>query len=234
MSGKLYVVGTPIGNIEDVTIRALKTIDNLQVLVCEDSRVTGKLLKKYQAMGLIRHKPKLFSVNEFNENRMYPRVAEMVENGTIVGLVSDAGMPAFSDPGYRVIRECLDRKLEVEVIPGPTAATTALVWSGIGGELTLYTGFLPKTPGKAKKILRAARELSEKLQTGRMVLYVSVHRLAKDLQLIREELGEVRIVVLREMTKLYQERVEMDSSKLDENLLSKAKGEFVVVVELPK
>ena len=232
MNGKLYVIGTPIGNLGDITYRAVETLNKIETLVCEDTRVTARLINYYQELGMIESKPRYFAYNEYNENRVSPQIIEMLEGGMQVGLVSDAGMPTLSDPGYRVIKSAFDKNIEVEIIPGPTALTTALAWSGMGGENMLYLGFLPKTSGKANKILESAKILMESMKSVRVVLYVSPHRVVKELKMIKEVMGEVKVVILREMTKKFQERVEMNASELIEKYeKQKPKGEMVVVLQ---
>lgn len=232
MSGTLYVIGTPIGNLGDITLRQIETLEKIEVLFCEDSRVSSRLINNLMTKNLLTKKPRYVPYNEFNEDRIFPQIVEMVSQGQNVGLVSDAGMPAISDPGYRAIRACLDAHLPVQVIPGPTALTTALPWSGIGGEIATYLGFLPKTSGKAIKILEASKEMLEKLGTGRLVLYVSPHRLVKDLAHIKEVLGgETRAVLMRELTKQFEERIEASVDELLEKYTkTKVKGELVLVI----
>ncbi|KKU44678.1 MAG: Ribosomal RNA small subunit methyltransferase I [Microgenomates group bacterium GW2011_GWA2_46_7] len=230
-NGCLYVIGTPIGNLKDITFRAIETLNKLEVLVCEDSRITARLINHYIERGLIQHKPRYVPYNEFNEDRIYPSIVEMVKNGQIVGLVSDAGMPTLSDPGYPLVKAILDAKLRLEVIPGPTALTTALPWSGIGGEVALYLGFLPKTSGKVTRILEASKEMMANIPSTRVILYVSPHRLVKDLTLIREVMGEVRCVLMRELTKQFEERIEGKVSELIATYSEKkVKGELVLVI----
>jgi 16S rRNA (cytidine1402-2'-O)-methyltransferase len=230
-SGKLYVIGTPIGNLKDITLRALETIDQIEVLVCEDSRVTGGLVSKYLELGLLHNKPRYIPYNEFNEDRIFPSIVEMIKHGTQVGLVSDAGMPTLSDPGYPLIRAMLDEKLEMEIIPGPTALTTALPWSGIGGEMVVYVGFLPKTSGKAKKMLEASREMLESIPSTKLVMYVSPHRLLKDLENIEKVIGDAHCVLMRELTKQFAERVEGTVNELSEIYTKKkVRGELVLVI----
>jgi len=180
---------------------------------------------------LITKKPRYVPYNEFNEDRIFTQIVQMVTDGIQVGLVSDAGMPAISDPGYPAIRGCLNANLSVQVIPGPTALTTALPYCGIGGEVTLYLGFLPKTSGKAMKMLEASREMLEKISSTRIVLYVSPHRLLKDLEHIKQVLGEVHCVLLRELTKQYEERIEGTVAELIEKYATtKVKGELVLIL----
>lgn len=232
MTGTLFVIGTPIGNLGDITLRQIETLEKVDVLFCEDSRVSAKLINHLMAKNLLTKKPRYVPYNEFNEDRIFAQIVEMVERGELVGLVSDAGMPAISDPGYRAIRGCLDAGLSVQIIPGPTAMTTALPWSGIGGEVMMYLGFLPKTSGKAIKMLEAGKEMLDKLGTGRVVLYVSPHRLLKDLVHIIDIMGpDTHCVLLREVTKQFEERVEGSVTELIEKYTqTKVRGELVLVL----
>ena len=230
-SGKLYVIGTPIGNLRDITLRAIETLDKIEVLVCEDSRVAAKLINALMTSGRLTKKPRYIAYNEFNEDRVWSELVALVAGGAQVGLVSDAGMPTISDPGYKLIRGILDSQLPLEVIPGPTALTTALPYSGLGGEVVIYLGFLPKTRGKAQKMLEASRGMLEGIGSGRLVLYVSPHRLSKDLALISVVLGEVKCVLLRELTKQFEERVELSVSEMIARYEGKkVKGELVLIL----
>lgn len=232
MNGTLYVIGTPIGNLGDVTLRQIETLEKVEVLFCEDSRVSSKLINYLLEKGLITKKPRYVPYNEFNEDRIFTQLTQMVSDGIQVGLVSDAGMPAISDPGYRAIRACLDANLKVQVIPGPSALTTALPYSGIGGEVALYLGFLPKTSGKAIKMLEAGKEMMDSISSTRVVLYVSPHRLLKDLEHIKTVMGETtHCVLLRELTKQFEERIEGTVAELIEKYTkNKVRGELVLVV----
>lgn len=231
MTGTLYVIGTPIGNLGDITLRAIETLEKVEVLFCEDSRVSARLINHLLAKNLLTKKPRYVPYNEFNEDRIYAQIVQMVSGGQQVGLVSDAGMPAISDPGYPAIRACLDAGLKVEVIPGVTALTTALPFSGIGGEIALYLGFLPKTSGKALKMLAASKEMMEKLPSMRVVLYVSPHRLLKDLAHIQAVMGDIHSVLLRELTKQFEERIEGSVGQLISQYTNKpVKGELVLVI----
>lgn len=232
MSGILYVIGTPIGNLGDITLRAIEALEKIEILYCEDSRVASRLINHLIETGKITKKPKYVPYNEFNETRMGETVADRVSGGMVVGLVSDAGMPGISDPGYRAIRACHDRGLAVQVIPGVTALTTALPYSGIGGEVTIYAGFLPKTSGRAERILHSSYNMMQELGTGRVVLYVSPHRLIKDLELIKKVMGNIHCVLLRELTKMHEERVEGKAEELIEKFKNGVKGELVLVLSL--
>lgn len=230
-NGTLYVIGTPIGNLGDITLRAIEVLGKVEVLFCEDSRVSSRLINHLLEKKLITKKPRYVPYNEFNEDRIFSQIVQMVGDGVAVGMISDAGMPAISDPGYKAIRGCLDVGLTVQVIPGPTALTTALSYSGIGGEIALYLGFLPKTNGKAMKMLAAGKEMIEKLSSTRIVLYVSPHRLLKDLKHIKEVIGDVHCVLMRELTKQFEERIEGTVTELIEKYTkTKVKGELVLVI----
>ncbi|MFH2085516.1 MAG: 16S rRNA (cytidine(1402)-2'-O)-methyltransferase [bacterium] len=231
-NGCLYVIGTPIGNLGDITLRAIETFEKIEVLFCEDSRVSARLINHLLEKKLISKKPRYVPYNEFNEDRIFQQIVQMVAEGVQVGLVSDAGMPAISDPGYKAINGCLDAGLSVQVVPGPTALTTALPFSGMGGEMTLYLGFLPKTSGKSNKMLEVGREMMDKIPSTRIVLYVSPHRLVKDLEHVREVMGEnISCVLLRELTKQFEERVEGTVKELiDKYEKAKVRGELVLVV----
>jgi 16S rRNA (cytidine1402-2'-O)-methyltransferase len=231
--GKLLVIGTPIGNLHDLTLRAISALGSVETLYCEDSRVTARLINYLLEHGQITTKPRYVPYNEFNEQVVALRVIADVAAGKTVGLVSDAGMPGLSDPGYRAIRGCLDAGLPVEIIPGVTALTTALTASGTGGELCFYAGFLPKTSGKATRVLAGARAVMTELPATRLVLYVSPHRLAKDLTLIKEVIGDADCVLMRELTKQHEERIVGTVSEL----LARyervgVKGELVLIVTI--
>lgn len=231
MAGRLYVIGTPIGNLADITMRALEKLNQVGTLVCEDSRVTGKLIASYIEKGLMNHKPRLMVCNEYNEPEIAPRIVDLVGQGETVGLVSDAGMPAISDPGFRIIRGCLDHDLPVEVIPGVTALTTAVALSGVGGEYLLYLGFLPKKAGKRTEILTEVSQLLQQIPSLKIVLYISPHKVVKELKEIRQACGNSKAVLLRELTKMFEERIESDIEGLIERFdTKKPKGEMVLVI----
>lgn len=236
MTGKLYVIGTPIGNLKDITLRAIETLEQVEILFCEDSRVTARLINQLREDKRLTNRPRYVPYNEFNEERVAQLVLAEVAAGKQVGLVSDAGMPGLSDPGYRAMHAVLEAQLPMEVIPGVTALTTALPYSGIGGEVTLYLGFLPKKTGKAQKLLAATKQMMQETGTGRVVLYVSPHRLGKDLALLSEVMGaEAKGVICRELTKLHEERIEGSLGELLNQYTNKPiKGEIVLVVALEK
>lgn len=229
--GVLYVVSTPIGNLDDVTVRALEVFDLVDILVCEDTRITGRLLATYRKRGWIKESPKLMSYNDYNAKDKYEAVVDLVENGSRVGLVSDAGTPTLSDPGYRVIRGCIDRGLVVQVIPGVSAITAALPYSGIGGEKFVFIGYLPKKAGKRADEIRNVVSMFAIYDDLRVVMYVTPHRVVKDLEAISEKLLDHRAVLIREVTKRFEERIEGSIGELLRVARErKLKGEMVLVI----
>ena len=194
MAGTLYVVATPIGNLKDITLRALETLRAVEVIACEDTRQTGKLLHCH---GI---KAPLISLHDHNERQRVPGLLEQLRSGRSVALVSDGGTPLVSDPGWRLVHEAAAARIPVTWIPGPAACIGALVLSGLPTDRFVFEGFLPAKPGQRRKRLEALRE-----ETRTVVLYESPHRLLKTLREIREVLGEVSIACARELTKMFEE-----------------------------
>lgn len=195
MRGKLYVCGTPIGNLEDVSIRLLKTLRKVDLIACEDTRHTIILLNRYKI------KNKLVSYHEFSKPGKTAYLLEQLELGLSVAVVSDAGMPTISDPGEGLVRRAIEAGFEVEVIPGPSACTAALAIAGIDSSSFIFAGFLPSKVAKRRETIT-----SFKSESRTVILYEAPHRLVATLADIATLLGEQRsIVVARELTKLHQE-----------------------------
>ena len=192
----LYVVATPIGNLEDVSLRALRVLGEVDALACEDTRFTRKLFERHE----IPRPRSVFSYHEHNEEQAGKRILGILENGGTVALCSDGGLPGISDPGYRIVSACRDRGFRVEVLPGPTAATTALVASGLSTASYTFKGFPPRKPGPRKRFLEMDRDLPHTL-----VLYESPHRLGKLLADARDVLGNRLAAVCVELTKKFEE-----------------------------
>lgn len=231
--GKLFVIGTPIGNLNDITDRAIATLAAVEVLVCEDTRVASKLVNALASAGKLTRVPRYLPYNDYNEKERSSDVVDLVASGSLVGLVSDAGMPTLSDPGYRVIRECYDRGLAVEIIPGVDSVTTALAASGLGGQRFFFQGYLHKKSGKREREVLAIGTLLTDFPAIRVVIFLTPHRVAKDLAALISGLGGVhRGVIMREMTKRHEERLEgtlADLLKVAEG--RSLKGEMVLVLE---
>lgn len=222
MSGTLFLVGTPIGNLDDLTDRARRTLGEVDVVAAEDTRRTGRLL---EAIGV--RKP-LLSFFDENESARVPQLVQMLRDGRDVALVTDAGMPSVSDPGYRLVSACVEGGIAVDVVPGPSAALAALVVSGLPTDRFVFEGFLPRSGGSRRSRLEA---LAAEPRT--MVLFESPQRVAKTVAKLRAALGdERRAAVCRELTKLHQEVLRGTLAELAEVLASRdVRGEVVVVVE---
>ncbi len=217
--GILYVIGGPIGNLEDITLRALKVLRSLDVLLCEDTRRTRIILDKY------RIKVKTLSYNEHNEIKRIPEVMELLEAGHKVGIMSDAGTPCISDPGYRLVREARKRGFKVSPIPGPSAVVAALSVSGLPTDSFAFEGFLPRKKEKRRKKLQ---ELAEERRT--VVIYESVHRIERLLEELQEIFGDREVCLARELTKLHEEVLFGKLSEVREKLKT-VKGEFVITIK---
>jgi 16S rRNA (cytidine1402-2'-O)-methyltransferase len=217
MSGRLVVCPTPIGNLEDVTLRVLRVLGEAGVIACEDTRHTRKLLNRHGLRGA-----SLVSYHEHNERRRAGELAARIESGEVVALVSDAGTPAVSDPGFALVRECVSRGLEVEVLPGPSAVVTALVASALPVDRWRYAGFLPRKAGE----LRAELERGEET----LVAFESPGRLPKTLAQLAEIDPERPVAVCRELTKAHEEVVRGPAREVAARFAEGTRGEVVLVI----
>lgn len=217
---KLYVVPTPIGNLEDMTFRAVKVLNSVDLILAEDTRTSGFLLKHY---GI---KTPMQSHHKFNEHKTLQHVVEKIKSGQNVALISDAGTPAISDPGFMLVRACVEQEIEVECLPGATAFVPALVTSGLPNDRFCFEGFLPQKKGRQTKLKSLAAE------SRTMIFYESPFRIVKTLTQLAEVLGtERRASVSREISKLYEETVRGTLTELAEHFtLHPPKGEFVLIV----
>ena len=221
--GQLTLVASPIGNLGDMTSRAIQTLKTADVIACEDTRVTGKLLIK---LNIEKTSP-LLSYREENEKRMAIELADRIELGERIALISDAGMPAISDPGFRLVRECHKRGLRVSTAPGLTAVTTAIALSGLPSDGFLYVGFLAPKSVARKRFFESKREFEYTI-----IVYESCHRISKFLNELVETLGKDRCIsVGRELTKLH-ETVHTGAASKVRDLVNKGslKGEFVICI----
>ncbi|MGH8005083.1 MAG: 16S rRNA (cytidine(1402)-2'-O)-methyltransferase [Limisphaerales bacterium] len=217
----LILVATPIGNLEDLTHRAERILKEADFLAVEDTRHTGQLLAR---LGI---KAKLISFHEQNEEKRTPEILEQLRNGKNVALVSDAGTPGISDPGFVLVRACHQNDIPVYAVPGPSAVLAALTVSGLPTNRFLFEGFLPKKPGKRRKRLECLRELDATL-----IFFESPYRLARFLNELNEVLGNRQAAVARELTKKFEETKTGNLSGLAEYYSAHPpKGEITVVVE---
>ena len=218
---KLYVVPTPIGNLEDITLRAINVLKEVDFILAEDTRTTSHLLRH---LGI--EKP-MHSHHKFNEHATVARVAESIASGRNVALVSDAGTPGISDPGFLLVRKCVEEGIDVETLPGATALIPAVVQSGFPCDKFAFEGFLPQKKGRMKRI----QELAEEERT--LVFYESPYRVVKCLEQFAEVMGmERRVAVVREITKKFEETVRGTLEEVIAHFKEhEPKGEFVIVVE---
>ena len=217
---KLFLIPTPIGNLGDITIRAKNILEEVDIVLAEDSRKTIFLLKH---LGISKH---VQSHHKFNEHKSLQSVVEQIQQGKVIGLVTDAGTPGISDPGFLLVRECIRNGIEVECLPGATALIPALVNSGLPAERFVFEGFLPQKKGRQKRLT----ELAEEGRT--MIFYESPYRLQKCLEQFKECFGEDRQAsVSRELTKIHEENIRGTIGELIEYYSTHTiKGEIVIVV----
>jgi 16S rRNA (cytidine1402-2'-O)-methyltransferase len=219
-AGRLVVCPTPIGNLEDITLRVLSALREADVVACEDTRRTRVLLDRYGVRA------KLVSYHEHNEAARASELAERMREGAVVALVSDAGMPLVSDPGYLLVRACVAAGLPVEVLPGPSAAITALVASGLPADEWHFHGFLPRKKGELREVLAHAE--------GTLVAFESPRRVPSTLLLLAEQDPQREVVLCRELTKVHEEIVRGTASELAERYADNPpRGEVVLVVAPP-
>ncbi|MBN2070421.1 MAG: 16S rRNA (cytidine(1402)-2'-O)-methyltransferase [Candidatus Krumholzibacteriota bacterium] len=218
---QFYFVGTPIGNLDDLSARAVEVIRSVDMLLAEDTRKTGILLKKYQIEIPLR------SYHDHNKEKITPSIIEKLKDGMKIALVSDAGMPGISDPGYYLARRLIEEDLEYSVIPGPSAVTTAILLSGFPPDRFTFYGYLPRKSGARLKIIKEAGETQ-----GTSIFFESPHRIIKALEAIDSQLGERQVAVVREMTKIYEEVLRGSAAEIISNLGErKLKGEITLVIK---
>ena len=217
---KLYLVPTPIGNLNDITLRAIEVLKNSDLILAEDTRKTSFLLKSLEI-----HKP-IRSHHTFNEHKEVKQITDMLITGTVISLVSDAGTPGISDPGYLLVRECINHNIPVECLPGPTALIPALTVSGLPSDRFCFEGFLPHKKGRKKRL----EEL--KAETRTMIFYESPFRLLKTLMQFAEVFGtERRCSVSRELSKIHEENIRGTLGELILHYTNKnVKGEIVIIM----
>jgi len=217
---KLYIVPTPIGNLNDITLRALNVLKEVDFILAEDTRQSSKLLKHFEI------NKKLVAYHQHNEHKSIDRIIEQLKQGSVLALVSDAGTPAISDPGFLIVRECIKNDISVECLPGATAFVPALVNSGFPCDKFVFEGFLPHKKG------RQTRLIFLKDETRTIVFYESPHRLLKTLHQFVEFYGEERIVsVSRELTKIHEENIRGTIKEVIHYFENHTlKGEIVIVL----
>jgi 16S rRNA (cytidine1402-2'-O)-methyltransferase len=221
MPGLLYIVATPIGNLEDITYRAVRVLREVDLIACEDTRQTRKLLDRYEI-----HTPTI-SYHEHNEAERAVELASRLCAGAKIALVSDAGMPLISDPGYRLVRAAVETGVTVEPLPGPSAALAALAASGLPTDAFRFGGFLPHKPGQRAKALEALAD-----DPATLIFYEAPHRLIEALEAIEAALGPRPVVVARELTKIHEEFLRGTAAEIRAELETREaiKGEITLLI----
>ena len=220
-TGKLILVPTPLGNLGDITLRAIEVLKNADIILAEDTRVSAKLLKH------LAIEKKLIPHHQFNEHKQLNSITSKIKAGSTVALISDAGTPSISDPGFLLVRACIGEEIDVECLPGPTALIPALAVSGLAADRFVFEGFLPRKKGRKKRI----SELSEESRT--MIFYESPFRLVKTLEEMKDHFGsERRVCVCREISKIFEETKRGALSDVkDYYTQNPPKGEIVIILE---
>lgn len=219
MSGILYLVATPIGNLADISFRAVEILKSVDLVACEDTRHSRILLDHY---GI--RKP-IVSYFDFSEKKRAPELVQKLEEGAAIALISDAGTPGISDPGYRLVRRAIEKAIKIEPIPGPSAFLCALSASGLPTDRFIFEGFMPIKSGQRKNKLLSFRE-----EERTVIFYESPHRLLKTLGAIKAVLGDIEIVVARELTKKFEEIARDKVKKIIRHFSGKkVLGEFVIL-----
>lgn len=221
--GTLYIVSTPIGNLKDITLRAIDVLKSVDLIVCEDTRVTGQLLKHLDISK------KMIAVNDFNEAQRVHEIILNLKSGNDIALVSDAGTPLVSDPGYKIVRDAIIQKIRVESIPGVSATLAALAVSGMPSDKFMFVGYLSKKDGKRNTQLNELKKVVDVVKTT-FILYESPYRVVKTLNDIKSVFGNIDVVICRELTKVHEEiRREKVSESIEYFEKTNPKGEFVVL-----
>lgn len=218
----LYLIATPIGNLEDITLRALRILKSVHLLLCEDKRTSAKLLNHY---GI---KVPLLAYHDHNADKLSLSLIDQIQKGAAIGLISDAGTPLISDPGFQIVQLCIEKNLYVTSLPGPCAFVTALTISGLPVHDFRFGGFLPAKSGERKAIFETVKPFYSTL-----IFYESPHRILKTLDDIRTIFDDRQIVLCRELTKYYEERLSGSAAELYEELARRdaIKGEFVLLIK---
>ena len=236
MTGTFFVVATPIGNLQDITTRAIKTLMSVDAIAAEDTRKTGLLLQNIMALNNTNTtnitnnpiRPRLISYYEQNEMQRIPEIINALKSGLNIALVSDAGTPTISDPGFKLVREAIKEGIRVESIPGPSSVISALVSSGLPTDKFLFIGYPPKKPGHRKTLFESLTKLPIKTT---VILFEGPHHLLRTLGEMEGIFGDIDIVVCRELTKIHEEiRREKISISISHFSKSNPKGELVILL----
>ncbi|KKS64866.1 16S rRNA (cytidine(1402)-2'-O)-methyltransferase [Candidatus Daviesbacteria bacterium RIFCSPLOWO2_01_FULL_43_38] len=222
----LYIVPTPIGNLKDITLRALEVLKEVDGIICEDTRRTGLLLSHFQI------KKPLLVLNDYNEATTVPRLIAQLQSSQNLALVSDAGTPLVSDPGYKLVRECLTQGIAVDSLPGPSSILPALTLSGLPPDKFIFLGYLPEKPGHRLELLKKLTLIHESIRVT-YIAYVAPHKLMKTLEDMQEVNGDIEVVLAHELTKIHQSvKMETITNWLEVFKKQPPKGEYVLLFNL--
>lgn len=221
----LYIIATPIGNLKDITLRALETLKEVDGIICEDTRRASQLLNHYQIQ-----KP-LLVLNDFNESQNLDKIIQRLEAGENLALISDAGTPLVSDPGFKLVRECIAKNIPVDSLPGPSSVITSLTLSGLPPDKFIFLGYLPDKPGHRLDTWKKVQQISQTLPTT-FIFFVAPFKMKKTLEEMKETLGDIDLTLTKELTKIHQKA---DSKKISlwlEEFKTAPKGEFVALFRI--
>lgn len=221
LSNMLYIIATPIGNLKDITLRALEILKEVDGIICEDTRRSSILLNTY---GIDKH---LTTLNDFNEGKALGSIIDLLITGSNLALISDAGTPLISDPGYKLVRECIQQGIAVDSIPGPSSVITALTLSGLPPDKFLFLGYPPEKPGHRKKWLENIKIITDIT----IIIFISPHKLLTFLKELQEATGDIEVVLAHELTKIHQS---VEKKKISQWLeqLGSPKGEYALLLRL--
>lgn len=216
----LYLIATPIGNLKDITLRALEVLGEVDAIICEDTRRTTLLLNHYEI------KKPLLILNDYNEFKNLGPIIERLNQGQNLALVSDAGTPLISDPGYKLVRECLAQNIEVDSLPGPSSVITALTLSGLPPDRFIFVGYPPEKSGRRIKWMEQLKKVE-----ATIIMFISPHKIYKDLEDLKTVFGDIEIVLAKELTKIYQN---VEKKRISEHLdtLKSPRGEYILLFHL--
>ncbi len=216
----LYIIPTPIGNLGDITLRSLQVLKEADGIICEDTRRTNLLLSHFDI-----HK-RLTVLNDYNEFETFPKIIERLRAGENLCLVSDAGTPLISDPGYKLVRECLAQQVQIDSLPGPSSVITALTLSGLPPDRFSFVGYPPEKSGRRLTWLKDLKKMD-----GTVIMFVSPHKILKNLAEMKEVFGDIEVVLAHELTKIHQS---VDKKIISEHLLAlkNPKGEYILLFNL--
>lgn len=224
----LYIVPTAIGNLADITLRALEILKSCDGIICEDTRRTAILLNHYDI-----HKP-LIVLNDYNETKSFPEIIDRLKSEQKLALVSDAGTPLISDPGYKLVRECIAQNIPVDSLPGPSSVITALTLSGLPPDKFMFLGYLPEKPGQRINFLKKLSIVNSQFSIT-YIIFVAPHKLLKTIESFKEVFGNIEITLAHELTKIHQSVETKPVSKWLEDLNPTAggpKGEYILLFRL--